>query len=213
MTQSLRCKDIRHFSPEGEKEERSGITGTLEDISILFLGGTIMNIKTDIVGLELSKWSINYAPSLAENANNKKLWMTMRDEFPSPFTLDDANTYISWILDSDVKTHFAIIYDGVCIGDIHISVHNDIRRHSGVIGYWIGESYWGKGIMTAVLSKFTEYVFDELELERIIAKVFATNKGSIKVLEKVGFKKEGHFEKGIIKEGQYIDQVLYAKVI
>jgi ribosomal-protein-alanine N-acetyltransferase len=67
--------------------------------------------------------------------------------------------------------------------------------------------------MTEVLNIFCEYCFEHRELSRIEAGVFSHNEASMRVLEKVGFEREGYLKKCFIKQGRYIDSVLYAKVL
>ena len=67
--------------------------------------------------------------------------------------------------------------------------------------------------MTEVLIAFCEYCFEQRELSRIEAGVFSHNEASMRVLEKAGFEREGFMKKCFIKNGRYIDSVLYAKVL
>lgn len=169
-----------------------------------------MGLKTGIEGLKIEKWSLEYAKCYAKYANNYNIWKNLRDEFPYPYEYCDAVNFINIVGLPSSSTHFAIVYNGECIGDIHISLQDDIRRYNGELGYWLAEPFWGKGFMTEVVKTIIRYGFEELNLIRIYAKVFSTNAGSIKVLEKCGFVQEGYFKKAIIKEGKILDQVLYA---
>ena len=67
--------------------------------------------------------------------------------------------------------------------------HKKYKR--GEVWYKIHSAYWNKGIATEVLTRMINYWFDELNLHRIQAGVALGNIGSIKVLEKVGFIREG----------------------
>ena len=58
----------------------------------------------------------------------------------------------------------------------------------------------------------THYAFDELNLERVFAVPFTTNVASSRVLEKVGYEREGLLRRSAIKDGKILDQYLYAKV-
>lgn len=59
------------------------------------------------------------------------------------------------------------------------------------VWYKIHPNYWNKGIATEVLTKMVHYAFTELNLHRIQAGCAVANVASIKVLEKVGFIREG----------------------
>ena len=77
------------------------------------------------------------------------------------------------------------------IGDV--SIFNIIRSaaNSCGIGFKMDESESRKGFMTEALKKVIDYIYNELELYRIEANVMPSNKASIKLLEKLGFKQEG----------------------
>lgn len=161
----------------------------------------------------LRSWVNNDAESLALNANHRDIWLNMRDEFPHPYSLEDANLFIKNANCQTNPINLAIANKQEVVGSISLRIHDDIRRYSGVISYWVGKKYWRQGIATAAITAFSNYAFENLELVRIYAKVFSTNAGSIKALENSGFQREGYFRKGIYKEGRFIDQVLYAKVM
>jgi ribosomal-protein-alanine N-acetyltransferase len=59
------------------------------------------------------------------------------------------------------------------------------------IGYWLGQKYWGQGIISEALKSFIKFSFKKLKLLRLQAGVAVENKASVKVLKKAGFKKEG----------------------
>ncbi|HOJ79009.1 MAG TPA: GNAT family protein [Bacillota bacterium] len=169
-----------------------------------------MLIKTENPDLFLRSWNEADADSLARYANNSNIWKYLRDDFPHPYNLSAALEYIKQV--KEQKTYFAIVYKDEVIGDLHLRINDDIRRRSAVLGYWLAEPFWGKGLMTLLIKTITEYAFHELGLIRIYAKVFENNIGSQKVLEKAGYIKEGYFRKAIIKEDVIMDQYLYAKV-
>ena len=80
------------------------------------------------------------------------------------------------------------------------------------MGYWLGEPYWGKGLVTEAATKFTEYAFEHFQLLRIYAEPFATNANSCRVLEKAGFLLEGRLRSSVIKDGHILDQFLYSRI-
>lgn len=79
-------------------------------------------------------------------------------------------------------------------------------------GYWLAEDFWGKGLMTEVVNKFSDYCLGGRGLVRLEATVFSYNLGSIKVLEKNGFEREGIIRKAYLKNGEYIDGLLFSKI-
>jgi len=79
------------------------------------------------------------------------------------------------------------------------------------LGYWLAESYWGKGIITQAIRAIVDYGFETFEIDRIFARPFGSNIASQKVLEKVGFILEARLIKTIWKNGRYEDELIYAK--
>ena len=108
-------------------------------------------------------------------------------------------------------TFFAIAVDGEAVGGIGYTLHEDVERVSAEIGYWLGTSFWGRGIMTSALRALTGYAFEQhSDLRRIYAVPYAWSSASIRVLEKVGYRLEGRMRQSAIKDGRVTDQFLYA---
>ncbi len=171
-----------------------------------------INIKLNKKGFQLRFWDLKDAESLANYGNNKKIWLNMRDEYPFPYSIDDAKKAINKSKAKD-QIQLAISNDHEAIGSISVTFNDDIRRKSGVLSYWIGQPFWGKGITSLSVDALSEWVFHNKDIIRLYAKVFANNPSSQKVLEKAGYNLEGHFKKAIIKDGEIIDQLLFAKVL
>jgi RimJ/RimL family protein N-acetyltransferase len=75
---------------------------------------------------------------------------------------------------------------------------------------WLSEDFWGKGITTEAVNCLTRHIFENTDPSRIVARVFSNNIGSIRVLEKAGYKQEGYFKSAIVKEGKILDQLQYS---
>lgn len=89
----------------------------------------------------------------------------------------------------------------------------DIRRknlQSCFIGYFLDRQYNGKGYMTEAVRLAIDFAFGELGLHRIEAGVIPRNPGSIRVLEKLGFVKEGVARKNVKINGRWEDHVVLA---
>ncbi|AUB58593.1 GNAT family N-acetyltransferase [Methanobacterium sp. MZ-A1] len=158
----------------------------------------------------LREWNPGDVESLVENANNYSIASHMRDQFPSPYTLEDGKSWIKVTSYPGKNFFLAITLEDVAVGGIGLTLGEDIERISAEVGYWLGEKYWGKGITSSAIKGIVEYGFNNLGLERIFAKPFEHNTASRKVLEKNGFKLEGIMEKSCIKNGKICNQVLYA---
>lgn len=162
--------------------------------------------------LILRPWQKGDEASLAKYANNRKISINLRDRFPFPYTLKDAEDWIQFASASSPVTNFAIEVDSHAVGGTGFMLGSDVFRQSAELGYWLGESYWGKGLMTEAVKAATEYGFTELKLKRIFAGVFETNPASAKVLEKAGYTFESRQVKAVVKEGKYLDQLVYVMI-
>lgn len=149
---------------------------------------------------------------LATLANNKKIWNNVRDMFPHPYTLAEAEKFLDKVKQQEPLITFAIEYDFQFCGVIGMIPQQDVYRKSAEIGYWIGEPFWGKGIVTRALALATQYAFDTCHLERIFANIFQGNEASKKVLEKCGFQFEGISRKAVFKNNMLIDELRYGKL-
>lgn len=150
------------------------------------------------------------APIMAELANNKKISMNLRDGFPDPYTLKDAEKFIEQFGQHKQMHVFAVEYNGRYAGNIGLHIEGDVYRKSAEIGYFLGEPYWNKGIMTKAVKLVTDYGFKNLDIVRIHTGIFEYNRASQRVLEKCGFKKEGVFEKAIVKNNRIWNEIRYA---
>jgi ribosomal-protein-alanine N-acetyltransferase len=166
-----------------------------------------MSLKYSVI---LRPFVLSDGQSLAKHANNRLVSENLRDHFPFPYTEEDAIQFIQSVLkDSPIKA-YAIDINGQAIGAAGIILKDDIYKGNGEIGYWIGQEYWGKGIVTYVVKELLRIAFDELKLYRVYAEVFEHNNASARVLEKNGFCKEATLRKAIIKNGVYLDQYIFS---
>lgn len=145
-------------------------------------------------------------------ANNKNIWDNVRDAFGHPYSEKNAEDFILRQSKSDTEKVFAINYRSEFCGLIGLILQKDIYRKSAEVGYWIGEPFWGKGIATKAIELITTYAFDEMKLIRIYAGIFEYNIGSMRVLEKNGFQKEGISKKAIFKNEKFWDEHRYGKL-
>lgn len=144
--------------------------------------------------------------------NNRNVWINLDDQFPFPYTIDDADTWIRRCLAEKPARQFAIVVNGQAVGGIGILLKEGIRRKTAEIGYWLGEEFWKRGITTEAVKAVTQYAFSNFDICRIQASVFSNNKASARVLEKAGIKLESCLNKGIIKDGKIFDELIYAVV-
>jgi ribosomal-protein-alanine N-acetyltransferase len=102
--------------------------------------------------------------------------------------------------------------DNVLVGGLVLA---SIRRgvaQAGSLGYWIGARYARHGHMTAALRALIPAAFEVLRLHRLEAACIPTNMASIRLLEKVGFQREGYAREYLCINGTWQDHLLYARL-
>ena len=163
-------------------------------------------------GYILRPWVINDVASLAENINSKKIWDNVRDSLPFPYTITDAQSYITYTLETPYPQNFAIVVNDKAVGCVGISPCTDVERISAEIGYWLGEAYWGRGYTSDAVKAVAEYTFKQTKIMRLYATVYENNKASMRVLEKAGFTRLCTLHKAAIKNGIILDTPYYELV-
>src|SRR6476660_8619365 len=126
----------------------------------------------------LRPWMSGDEASLVLQANSRLIWRNLRDAFPHPYTLADANHWIKIANPTTPITNFAIVVEGAAVGGIGLMLKDDVFRRSAEIGYWLGEEYWGRGIVTEAVRAVTDYAFATFDLCRVYAGVFEWNHAS-----------------------------------
>ena len=164
----------------------------------------------DLGNIILRNWQIGDIKSLAKNANNKKIWDNLRDQFPYPYTELAAKQWIEIANQDKPLTNFAIVYKNNAVGGIGIIKQTDVFRKNAEIGYWLGEKYWNKGFSTKAVKAMINYTFSNFDVERIFANVFESNIGSIRVLEKCGFTQEAFLKNSVIKNNKIQNCYIYS---
>jgi RimJ/RimL family protein N-acetyltransferase len=165
-----------------------------------------LNLRTCVI----RPWRASDVDSLVAHANNRKIWINLRDRFPHPYTARDGRTFIRAARKMQPETFFAIAVNGAAVGGIGFVMLQDVERVSAEVGYWLGEPFWGRGIVTEALIAVTEYAIEQHRLTRLFALPFAFNTASCRVLEKAGYLLEARLRRSAIKDGSVVDQLQYA---
>jgi RimJ/RimL family protein N-acetyltransferase len=163
--------------------------------------------------LKLRVWQKDDAQQLAVIANNKNIWNNVLDSFPSPYTVMDALQWINRESTAQPITKFAIEYNGVVAGGIGIILNEDVYRTTIELGYFVGEAFWGKGIGTEAIKTIVQHIQQHYHATRIMARVYAHNKASMRALQKAGFYLEGIQRKAAIKNSIVTDVYVWVKLI
>lgn len=159
----------------------------------------------------LREWEGSDAPALATLANDRRIWLGLRDAFPHPYSIDDAHRFVELARVMTPPTYFAILADGRLAGGIGYTLRGDVERVGAEVGYWLGVEFWGQGITTEAVRQLTRLAFTtHPELCRLYAVPYSTNAASARVLEKAGYTREGTLRESAIKDGHVLDQFMYS---
>ena len=162
--------------------------------------------------LILREWQETDQEALVRYANNRKVWRGLREIFPQTYSEKDAQWWVSHHRDNPRQHAFAIEYSREAIGGISLDQLEDVHQKTAELGYWLGEPFWGQGLGTEAVGGITDWGFANLDIIRIQACVYANNPASMRVMEKLGYQPEGCLKKSIFKDGQILDQIIYAKI-
>jgi [ribosomal protein S5]-alanine N-acetyltransferase len=170
-------------------------------------------MRLPIVGtrLFLRKLAPNDASAIAHSFQDRRV--TRPIHLPARYSIRDARTFIlssSQALKEGSKYNLCIVLrsSGELIGGCGLDQIRYDQRNAHV-GYWIAHPHWGKGYASEAASLLISATFRELGLHRIHTGVFPNNPRSMRVLRRLGFRKEGRAREDRIVDGRYRDLVLF----
>ena len=176
---------------------------------------TAMESRTEINcgnGISLAQPTLADAETIAQLANNRAIWLNLRDSVPHPYTLDDAVWFVQAVEKGALGLVFGIYLEKKLVGVVGVVPQTDIHRLSGEIGYWLGEPYWGRGIATVAVRYMILYTFENTDLIRLFAGIMAPNKTSMRVLEKNDFTLDIIQRAAVYKDGKVLDEYRYSLI-
>ena len=140
--------------------------------------------------VSLETWRRDFIPTVAAYANNRNIAVNLRDGFPHPYTLSDAEAYITGCMETGDGQQLcrAVVVGGEAVGSIGVFLRDGGRAE---LGYWLAEPFWGRGIMTDAVRQLCALAFIRFAISSIFATPYAYNTASRRVLEKAGFQFEG----------------------
>ena len=95
------------------------------------------------------------------------------------------------------------------IGDVGVHFMDDENLQSEV-GCTLSKAYHGQGFATEAIAATLDVLFMELNKHRLMASIDPQNLSSIKLVERLGLRKEGHFKESLLVKGEWVDDVIYA---
>jgi ribosomal-protein-alanine N-acetyltransferase len=128
-------------------------------------------------------------------------------QIPHPSATKDPEKFLQHVINAEPPTKFDIEIAGEVSRGIGITIGDNVHRHVGELGYWLGEAFWSHGVMGDAVGAFTDYSSKTLPLHRGYAKVFANNPTSVRVLEKNGFTFEGRLKNNIFEDEEILDSL------
>ncbi len=132
---------------------------------------------------------------------------------PDPYEEGMAEEWISGLrpaFEAGTRAAFAVTLrgGGTLIGTVSLFI--DERDRVGLLGFWVGSPYWGKGYATEAVAEVVRYGFEDRGLLRVRANHFGSNLASGRVLRKVGMvhvgSRQGYYEKW----GEAEDRIEYS---
>ncbi len=128
------------------------------------------NMEIEFQEYKLRSFQDEDAASISKYANDRKIWLNLRNGFPHPFTMEDARKFVSNACAKQPETFFAVASNDEVIGSIGFAIGQDTHRLTAELGYWLAEPYWNRGITTGAIQNAVEFLFETLKLVRIVAK-------------------------------------------
>jgi ribosomal-protein-alanine N-acetyltransferase len=158
----------------------------------------------------LRPWAPGDLPSLVQYANNAEIARYLTDIFPHPYITADGQAFLEFATSQIPVSIFAIDVAEQAVGSIGLHPQSDIQRKNAELGYWLAQPFWGQGIITQAVRQMVDYGFQTFDITRIFARPFGTNRASQRVLEKAGFLLEARFTQTLFKNGEFLDEWVYA---
>lgn len=144
-----------------------------------------------------------------ENLEQLKKWMPWAND---DYSIDSAREFIKFNLGEFAKNgsfNASVIWKEKFVGGV--GFHNlDLKNRSAHISYWLAKEAQGKGIITGCCRALFDYLFDELELNRIQINCNIENEKSRAVPERLGFQLEGIMRQVEFFDNHFGDWAVYA---
>jgi [ribosomal protein S5]-alanine N-acetyltransferase len=152
---------------------------------------------------------------------HNEMWL-LKWEPSSPHSWADRNSVTAWppLLSALRKAGragsmlpFMIVYGGRLAGQMNVSnvVHGALR--SSTVGYWVDREVAGRGIVPTALALAIDHCFTAVGLHRVEVDIRPENEASLRVVEKLGLRREGYYERFLDIDGGWRDHVAFAVTV
>lgn len=161
-------------------------------------------------GFVLRGWRAGDAESLAANADNRNVWTNLRSRFPRPYTADVARSWIARCTSGhDRGLQLAIEVDGAAVGGISVDLVTANAPRMGELGYWLGEAWWGRGIVGRAVRLACPEAFERLDLDVLRAVSREGNTASLRILERTGFHLQSRMRRSDRRPGSAVMEMVF----
>ncbi len=148
--------------------------------------------------------------SLTKNANSRAVSRFIF--LPYPYNINSAISFIKITKKNEkLKSsfEFGIELNGEIVGVIGL-LNINTQHKKAALGFWLGEKYWRKGIMSEAIILIKNFAFKELKLKKISAVVLVGNKASENILRKNNFSLDGVERHFAILRNKVYDGMLFS---
>lgn len=199
------------FSCEGTFKNAIRKDGNTYDVRVFNLFcSTSVAIPPSVPRITLRPWT-------AEDANlflkmMRRVDYSYQDENLRPKNLKEAQFFLERMLMRAERTdsiYCAVMMEDEVVGHVQVMRHRDVSSHEGEVGCLIVREAAGHGVGTEAVRQATILAFKDKGFERLTAWIYAPNKASSRMVEKVGFKHEATLRHTVQKNGVYYDSLLY----
>jgi RimJ/RimL family protein N-acetyltransferase len=147
------------------------------------------------------------AGSIAFHANNYQVTRNLTSRFPYPYTEDHAMQFLQQLDPGDMVQGIEVLGEVVGVVGLHLQKAEYCKNAE--LGYWLGEAYWGKGMASRAARMMVVRGFQEMDIARIYARIYASNLASQKVAERAGLALEARFEGILFREDAFEDELIF----
>jgi aminoglycoside 6'-N-acetyltransferase len=129
----------------------------------------------------------------------------------APVSVDEARLLITGYAAADPRLpgwfQYAVVHEGVLIGDVGVNLHDN--RMQAEIGFTLAPAYQGHGYAIEAVGRVLQHLFTGQGVHRVSAECDARNVRSARVLERVGFQREGLRRHNTWAKGEWTDDLLF----
>ena len=165
----------------------------------------IETVRTFLRPIELSDSENIFSYRSDSQTNKYQGWIPQNIDDVNKFILKNPKEF------NIPKTWFQLVVlereSKKIIGDIGIHF---IDEYQSEVGCTLAKEYHGKGYATETLKGVIDYLFKDLKKHRIVTSIDPLNIDSIKLVERLGFRKEAHFKESLLINGEWVDDIVYA---